>query len=59
MKIIKAKILNDGVNLSIAYELPDQSGIGNLIISLENVVKNYELVWQLKGIFGVQDEEES
>ena len=59
MKIIKAKILEDGVNLSIAYELPDQSGIGNLIISLENVVKQHEAIQKARELIDAYEQEES
>ena len=48
MKIIKTKRLQDNVNFVIEYEKDGQ--LYGLIISAENVVKNYEAVEQLRAL---------
>ncbi len=48
MKIIKTKRLQDNVNFVIEYEKDGQ--LYGLIISAEDVVKNYEAVEQLRAL---------
>jgi len=43
MKIIKSELLEDGLNISIEYVEGDQQRC--LIISLENVVKNFNSLY--------------